>query len=196
MGRRRKFDMEDALSAATQLFWSGYDHTSLASLTETIGIVPASFYFAFGSKEALFRQVVERYVASQGEAFEAAFQASTTVGGVRALLRSYVDVVTDPTHPPGCLVVNNSPSANADDALRQWLAGFRTSLRVRLQDRFCVDLADGKLPKDFDPRAVARFVVTLAGGLALEARSGASQQDLYAVVDLALKDFGKPMTNH
>ena len=186
MGRHRAFDMEEAVATATKLFWRGYDRTSLTDLTGALGIGPASFYFAFGSKEALFRRVVDRYIAFQADAFERAFQASTTSAGVEALLRGYVDVVTDPEHAPGCLVVNNSPSA---DALRQWLAGHREALRVRLEERFSEDLASGKLPADFEPKAMARFVVTLAGGLAVEAQSGAKRQDLYAMIDFALKYF-------
>lgn len=92
MGRSRTFDLEEALVAATRLFWRGYDSTSLTDLTGPLGIGPASFYFAFESKDALFRQVVDRYIASQSEAFERAFQAPTTGAGVKALLRGYVDV--------------------------------------------------------------------------------------------------------
>ena len=141
---------------------------------------------------------MDRYTASQSEAFKRAFQASTTAAGVEALLRGYVEVVTHPEHVPGCLVVNSSPSAEAGDALRQWLAGIRQALRIRLKDQFCADLAEGKLPDDFDPEVMARFVVTLAGGLALQAQSGAGRQDLYAVIDCALKDFAgrKPRPEH
>lgn len=183
--------MEEAITAATKLFWRGYDTTSLTDLTGALGIAPASFYFAFGSKEALFRRVVDRYIVSQAEAFERAFQASTTGAGVEALLRGYADVVTDPEHAPGCLVINNSPSTHAGDTLRQWLAGHREALRVRLEDRFSADLASGKLPDDCDPRTMARFVVTLAGGLAVEARSGAERQDLHPMIDYALRDFSR-----
>ena len=189
MGRHRAFDIEEAVAAATKLFWRGYDRTSLTDLTGALGIGSASFYFAFGSKEALFRLVVDRYIAFQADAFERAFQAATTVAGVKELLRGYADVVTDPEHVPGCLVVNNSPSADADDALRQWLAGHREALRVRLEQRFSENLASGDLPDDFEPKAMARFVATLAGGLAVEAQSGAKRQDLHAMIDFALKDF-------
>ena len=189
MGRHRAFDMEEAIGVATKLFWRGYDKTSLTDLTGAMGIAPASFYFAFGSKEALFRQVVNRYVAVQAEAFDQAFQAGGNEAGVKVLLRGYVDVVTDPTHAPGCLVVNNSPDANAGDALQQWLAGHRAALRVRLEERFSTDLAAGKLRDDFDSKAMARFVVTLAGGLAVEARSGAGREELYGMIDYALRDF-------
>lgn len=172
-----------------KLFWHGYDKTSLVDLTETLGIGAASFYFAFESKEALFRQVVERYVARLDEAFEGAFLASDTRLGVNALLRRYVDVVTSPEHTPGCLIINNSPSLDADDTLRQWLAGHRETLRIRLEKRFSADVADGKLPMHTDPKAIVRYVMTLAGGLAVEALAGASQRDLYAMLDFALMSF-------
>ena len=190
MGRPRTFDMEKALATATRLFWlKGYDRTSLNDLTGALGIGPASFYFAFGSKEELFRRVIEQYIAFQAEAFERAFEASTTRAAVEALLRGYVDVVTDPNHAPGCLVVNNVPSTDVGDPLRQWLAGHREALRIRLEARFSADVAGGKLPDNFDPKVKARFVATLAGGVAVEARSGGGQQDLYAMIDVALQTF-------
>ena len=158
--------MEEAVVTAGKLFWRSYDRTSLADLTDAMGIAPASFYFAFDNKEALFRRVVDRYTAFQGEAFERAFQAPTTRAGVMALLRGYVDVVTDPEHAPGCLVVNNAPSA-AGDALRKWLADIRDALRLRLEERFRGDLVEDRLADDADPTALARFVTTLAGGLAV-----------------------------
>ena len=185
MGRHRAFDMEEAVAAATKLFWRGYDRTSLTDLTDTLGIGPASFYFAFGSKEALFRRVVDRYIALRTDAFERAFQASTTSAAVETLLRGYVDVVTDPGHVPGCLVVNSSPSADASDALRQWLAGHRVALRIRLEERFSDDPANA----EGDPRSMARFVATLAGGLAVEAGTGAAREDLYDAVAFGMKAF-------
>lgn len=185
MGRPRAFDMEEAVAAATTLFWRGYDRTSLTDLTDALNIGPASFYFAFGSKEALFRLVVGRYIAFQTDAFERAFQASTIAAGVEALLRGYVDVVTDPKHAPGCLVVNSSPSTDASDALRRWLAEHREHLRIRLEQRFSDDPANA----EGDPRSMARFIATLAGGLAIEAGTGATKQDLYDAVAFGMRAF-------
>ena len=189
MGRTREFDLEEAIHTATKLFWRGYDRTSLTDLTGALGIGAASFYFAFESKEALFRQVVGRYIESLNEAYEKAFRAPTAYLCVKTLLRHYADVVTDVEHTPGCLVVNSSPSIHADDGLRQWLAEHRIALRLRLEERFSADLAEGRLPKDCDLKTMARLVLTLAGGVAIEAQSGVSREDLYAAVDLALKNF-------
>ncbi len=185
MGRPRGFDMQKAVMTATTLFWRGYDRTSLTDLTDALGVGPASFYFAFGSKEALFRQCVEQYLAAREVAFQAAFQAPTSRAAVEALLRGYADVVTNPAHAPGCLVVNSSPSTEVSDALRRWLAEHREALRLRLEQRFLTDGATAAI----DAKAMARFVATLAGGLAVEAGSGATRQELYDAIAVALKAF-------
>ncbi len=186
MGRIRTFDLESAIGTATLLFWRGYDQTSLADLTAGLGIGAASFYFAFVSKEKLFREVVGRYVAALEKAYENAFRDSPTRAGIEMLLRHYADVVTDPAHTPGCLVVNSSPAVQAEDVVKQWLSGHREALRVRLEERFSEDLARGELPPGSDPKTLARFITTLAGGIAVEAQAGASRKDLYAMIDLAL----------
>ena len=188
--------MEEAVAAATRLFWQGYDRTSLTDLTGALGIAPASFYFAFGSKEALFRQVVERYLAAREEAFEAAFQITSPRAAVESLLRGYADVVTDPGHAPGCLVVNSAPSHDAADALRQWLAGHREALLRRLEDRFAKEVAEGGFGPGADAKALARLAATLAGGLAVEARSGATRRQLHAAIDVAMTAFPGSRHDH
>jgi AcrR family transcriptional regulator len=187
MGRHRAFDVEEAVVKATKLFWRGYEQTSLTDLTDALGIKPASLYFAFGSKEALFRQVVDRYVQVRDEAFDRAFRGRAPAVGVETMLRSYVDVLTNPEHAPGCLLVNNSLSTVDGDPLQRWLAEHRRTFRTKLEERFLADLADGHMPEGFDPKAIAAFVTTVAGGLAVEAKLGAEQDELYVMVDFAME---------
>ena len=87
MGRPRGFDEDEAVAAASKVFWRGYERTSLMDITGALGIGPASFYLAFGSKEVLFRRVVDRYLADLELVFEAAFQAATPRAAVEQLLR-------------------------------------------------------------------------------------------------------------
>ena len=50
-GRHRSFDTEEALEAAMLVFWqNGYPGTSLADLTEAMGINKPSLYAAFGTR--------------------------------------------------------------------------------------------------------------------------------------------------
>ena len=62
MGRPRTFDMDQALDQALQVFWEkGYAGTSIADLTEAMGVNPPSLYAAFGNKEKLFKKALDRY---------------------------------------------------------------------------------------------------------------------------------------
>lgn len=73
MGRPRNFDRDQAVEQAMHLFWQhGYDATSLAQLKAGLGggISAPSFYAAFGSKEALFDECVQRYLATYAQVTE------------------------------------------------------------------------------------------------------------------------------
>ena len=62
-GRPRAFDKEKALEAAMLVFWrNGYAGTSMADLTDAMGINKPSLYAAFGNKEQLFVAAVEQYM--------------------------------------------------------------------------------------------------------------------------------------
>lgn len=71
-GRPRAFNRDEAVAAAMLLFWEyGYESTSLAQLRAGMGnISAASFYAAFESKEALFREAVDRYISTYGHVSE------------------------------------------------------------------------------------------------------------------------------
>ena len=61
-GRPRGFDVDIALNLATQIFWSrGYSDASLDDLTGAMGISRPSLYAAFGDKQTLYLNCIERY---------------------------------------------------------------------------------------------------------------------------------------
>lgn len=193
MGRPREFDIEKALDTAEELFWrKGYEGTSLSDLTGAIGITPPSFYFAFKSKEALFKQVVDRYEHGQQlDFFAEALNQATPLAVAERLLYGFADSYTSKLHPPGCLVLNNSLpcSDKTEESFRHELAELRKSSRIELRKRFKRFKSSGALPANTDPDALARYVFTIAWGMAVEAQSGASRDDLYRTVKLALKSW-------
>jgi len=84
MGRPRTFDMDQALDQALQVFWEkGYEGTSIADLTEAMGVNPPSLYAAFGNKEKLFKKALDRYETRRDEIFEEAFLRSSRTTGSR-----------------------------------------------------------------------------------------------------------------
>ncbi len=79
-GRPRSFNRDEAVAAAMLLFWEhGFEPTSLAQLRAAMGnISAASFYAAFESKEALFREAVNRYLSTYGHVSETFRDTSLT----------------------------------------------------------------------------------------------------------------------
>jgi hypothetical protein len=48
---------------------------------------------------------------------------------------------------------------------------------------------EGDLPPDADPGALARYVMTVANGIAVQAAGGADEEELRAVAALALRGW-------
>lgn len=189
MARTRVFDVAAGLNTATELFWrQGYDRTSLSDLTEAIGITPPSFYHAFGSKEGLFRQVLERYGATRLSYAEDALNCSTARAVAEQTLTRLAELYTDPPHPPGCLAFNCSLGGGAPGgAVEGELAAMRQARRDRLRKRFERAQEEGDLPAEADPQALARYVMIVGWGMASDARSGATRAELLRTIDLAMK---------
>ncbi len=187
MGRPREFDIDTAIKAATELFWrKGYEGTSLTDLTGAMGITPPSFYFAFGNKEKLFRRVIEQYYEMQLELLESALREPTVRGVAERFLYGYADVLTRPSHAPGCLALNSSLPSAEDDTVRAWLANLRGELVVRLRKRLAKARGTADLPMNADPAVLARYIAVIAWGLAVEAQSGAKRKDLYRTIAAGL----------
>ena len=187
MGRPREFDIDTAIKTATELFWQkGYEGTSLSDLTGAMGITAPSFYFAFGNKEKLFRRAIEIYYEGQIELLESALREPTVRDVAERFLYGYADVLTGPSHAPGCLAMNSSLPCAGDDIVRGWLAELRGELIVRLRKRFAKARGTTDLPAHADPDALARYIAVIAWGLAVEAQSGAKRKDLYSAIAAGL----------
>jgi TetR/AcrR family transcriptional repressor of nem operon len=62
MARPRKFDRDAAVQAVMQEIWrSGYEASSVKAISEELGITRSSYYNAFGSREALFKESLAAY---------------------------------------------------------------------------------------------------------------------------------------
>jgi AcrR family transcriptional regulator len=188
VGRPREFELEDALGRAMMLFWrKGYEGTSLSDLTEALGITRPSLYAAFGNKEELFRQVLDRYDQKTASFLVGSIEAPTSRAVAEGLLRGAADFHADPTNPPGCLMVHGTlVGSDASDPLRVETRNRRALLREAIRRRLDRALAEGDLPAGSDSTALARYIVAVMRGMAVEAVSGASGEDLHQIVDVAL----------
>ncbi|MGW4483810.1 TetR/AcrR family transcriptional regulator [Amycolatopsis sp. NPDC004368] len=197
-GRPRAFDRERALTEAMFVFWErGYEGASLADLTGAMGINPPSLYAAFGGKEALFREAVERYGQTYGSHTRRALSESPTAhAAIEAMLRDNARTYVDTDHPTGCMVVlaatNCSP---ANGAVCAHLKAQREEVRDLVRERLRRAVDEGELAETVDVGALGTYYTTVLFGLSTQARDGVGLPALTAVIDAAMRSWpGTPDT--
>jgi TetR/AcrR family transcriptional regulator, copper-responsive repressor len=189
-GRPRSFDRDQALGQAMEVFWKkGFESASITDLTEAMGINPPSLYAAFGDKEKLFLEAVERYTSRRGESCPYCDEP-TARGAVEKLLLYMADELTSPEHPRGCMMMmaaatSASASAELQAVLAQKRAASRTSLKARIEK----GIREGDVPQGTDAGALADFYSTIMTGMSALARDGTTRKRLIATVDSAMRLF-------
>ena len=191
IGRPRGFDADAALERAMVVFWEqGYEGASLTELTGAMGITKTSMYAAFGNKEDLFRKALERYEEGPAAYVARALRQPTAREVATAFLAGSVGATTRPGCPSGCLGVQGSLAAGeAGRTARDTLADWRDKGRMHLSDRFRRAVDEGDLPPDADPGLLARYLMTVANGIAVQAAGGAGSDELQQVAEIALRNW-------
>lgn len=189
MGRPREFDVDEALERAMQVFWErGYEGVSLTDLTRAMGITKPSLYAAFGDKKELFRKALARYTEGPADYGTRALEEPTARGVAEAILRGAVRTTTRPGGPAGCLGVQGAlASSEAGQPAHDMLVEWRNASALRVEERFRRAVDEDDLPRDADPRRLARYVMTVAFGIAVQAASGLGRDELQDVAEMALE---------
>jgi AcrR family transcriptional regulator len=189
MGRPREFDEQAALDAAMRVFWEkGYEGTSLDDLTAAMGINRSSLYSSFGDKEALFGRVMAHYGEGPMSYMQQALALSNAHAVIEALLVGTVEFLSDPEHPRGCLSLQGGLACGTGvESVRKAMIDWRTGALVALQKRLQRAKHEGEIPRDVDPKDLARYVLVLLNGLGVQAANGATRAEMKKAVDLALR---------
>jgi AcrR family transcriptional regulator len=187
-GRPRSFDRDAALEAAMRTFWQfGYEGASMAALTAAMGINSPSLYAAFGSKEALFKEAVELYLATEDQKTQCTLAEQPTArGAVAAMLARAVANLTDPAGCRGCLLVLGDSNASPEHGgIHDYLAQRRKEIQAALEERIKRGIGDGDVPPHAAVKTIAAFFMTVLQGLSLRARDGASREAMLQIADAA-----------
>jgi AcrR family transcriptional regulator len=189
-GRPRAFDREAALEKATRLFWvKGFEATSIADLTQAMGIGSPSLYAAFGSKEALYAEALQYYREKNEHLVWAAFGAADTArSAVAALLMDSAAALTGciADLPRGCMVTLSSVGSEGHAELGETVRNARGATLQRLEARLARAVSEGEVAASADHQALARFVQAVQAGMSILARDGASRSELEAMAEVAM----------
>lgn len=173
-----------------EVFWEhGFEATSLADLTAAMGINPPSLYAAFGDKEKLFMEAVERYQRRRREQVNQVFEeAPTAREAIERFLTLAATEFACASGPRGCMVIMAATNCSAASAhVQSALAERRTSSRANLKARIDRGVADGDLPAGTETGALADFYATVLEGMAFRSRDGATRKTLLAIAQAAMR---------
>ena len=189
MSRTREFCVHDALSKALQVFWrSGFEGSTLSDLTEAMGITRPSLYATYGNKEELFRKALDLYDETYLGFTREALGEGTARGVAQRLLSGFAMAQTDSKHPPGCLGTTGALACSAAvEPIRQELVRRRVAFEANLRRRLEAAKDAGDLPADSEPADLARFLMTVAAGMSVQAMSGATREALHRVVATSMR---------
>jgi AcrR family transcriptional regulator len=194
-GRHRSFNTEEALEAAMLVFWrNGYPGTSLADLTEAMGINKPSLYAAFGNKEQLFMSALEQYVGRYSSLpFEKLYAAGEPFDDrLRNFLQSLSQMLGSPDLPAGCMLANSTSESAGDgipQAANDLISELNRMAMSQLADFFTQEQARGTISSQSSPDTLALYLMSINSGMAVLARNGATPAELSQMIEHVVASF-------
>ena len=167
MTGKRQFDYDEALTAATRLFWArGYSNTSLRGLLKAMKVGEGSFYNSFKSKRRLYllclRHYHERLTSRRWQVFAAEPSARSAI---RRFFAAVLDDLDDPKVPNVCLMAASlSSDVLSAKELRTYVLDEMQVMQRMLVERLRQAKTAGELPPQFDPQLAAEVIVTYLQG--------------------------------
>lgn len=183
-GRPRAFDRDLALEAAMRVFWEkGYVATSMTDLTTAMGIASPSLYAAFGSKEDLFREALDRYDSNFRNLAGEALNSDAPLRDQFERLLHLSARENDRQTPAGCMMLMACEQrAELSPELAEDLSSRRAVAVALMEQRLHRAMETDEVPADIDARAIAEFYGTLQRGLSISAKTGATPEELRSVI--------------
>ncbi|MDR6178720.1 MULTISPECIES: TetR/AcrR family transcriptional regulator [unclassified Pseudomonas] len=192
VGRPRSFDRTQAIDDALLLFWRyGYEATSLSRLKAAIGggITAPSFYAAFGSKEALFKEVVARYMETHGRVNDPLFDETLAPReAIASALSRSARMQCDERLPKGCLVALGTLGSYAEEDSSLSLPLREARARIRAGLLACVrrGIVGGDLAQGTDAQALATLFEGFLLGISPMARDGVALPVIEGAIAMAM----------
>jgi TetR/AcrR family transcriptional repressor for divergent bdcA len=186
-GRPREFALDVAIQVGQDLFHEhGYENVSVATLTEAIGITAPSFYTAFGSKGAFFKDALQHYsdtVVPLDRFLIAGKLPQTALSDMlTAAARAYG------AHPRrrGCLILEHAKAGVTDWEMEA------SRIAQQNRDRVLSFLTASDIPK---PARIADYVSVAMLGLSAAAREGWEEGRLIDVAETSAVGLNQLIEN-
>jgi len=173
-GRPKEYDDATVIDAAMDVFWTnGYEASSTQELCERTGLGRGSLYHAFGSKQKLYEQALQRYQAL-GLAFQTEILSApgSAKERLKALLQWGIEGDLDPAIRRSCMgLFSVMERSSKDPVIEQINRAYVIRLEAALCHVIAVGQRNGELAKDRPALEVARAFLASYYGLRILGQS-------------------------
>jgi TetR/AcrR family transcriptional regulator, transcriptional repressor for nem operon len=195
-GRPREFDIDRALEAATQQFWStGYEATSLQDLLQSMSLSKSSLYQTFGNKHELFIRCLGYYQQTMVD--ELNIKLANSTSACQFLYDFLGDVISEAKDSSsnndikkGCFLVNTANELCQRDASIAEAVSIGTTNVAKVFRRA---IEQGKKQQEINTTQITDslvdYLITSISGLRTMIKAGAEQKSLKPVIDLMMTTF-------
>lgn len=185
-GRPLGFDRTSALQNAMLTYWQfGYAGTSIADLTEAMGISAQSLYSAFGSKSDLYHEALNFYQNNFCSNMRNALtQQINCLDAIEQMLLEAARLYTDTSHPPGCMIATANLGCASENCTEVvYVSSLRKEANRQIQKRIELGIKAGDLLRSkTNATALAIYLSMLIQGMSVQAQDGATQQHLEEII--------------
>ncbi|MEO1083589.1 MAG: TetR/AcrR family transcriptional regulator, partial [Acidobacteriota bacterium] len=160
MPRPKSFDVNEAVKATMEVFWSkGYQGTSIDDLTEATGVKRQSLYNALGEKKTMFTKALLKYDTEERRSGLAELESEVSGrGAIEYLFTDLVEHCSNDKTRRGCFLVNTALESGHDDDIQRIVDGAIEDFRSFFERSLRRGQEEGEIPTSVD-------VTTTASGL-------------------------------
>lgn len=186
MAKTAKFDRQNVINKATQLYWQkGFHATSMRNLQDVIDMRPGSIYAAFGSKDELFKEVLKNYTDMGIDKLTQFRQADTSpLNALKAFVKYQVlDTLTD---APNAMCMLAKTVSELNDEHTELLEHAKDALR-RIEQEFAHVIKQAQrlseIDSQKDPQRLASHVQIQITGLRTYAKVNGADEVIAGMID-------------
>lgn len=189
MPRVKKFDEQDILERAMQLFWEkGFSATSIQDLVTRLGVNRASLYDTYGGKDELFKKSFKFYRKNNTESLREFLSNQPDVKeGLKLLFDKAIDEsINDPARK-GCFVVNATTElVPGDKEMHAILLENKKTFEQIFYDYLKKGEAENQFKSGKDLKAIASLIFTLYNGFKVVSKVEPQKEEMSNTISLAL----------
>lgn len=189
MPRVKKFDINEVLLKAMELFWEkGYHATSIQDLVDGLGINRGSLYDTYGGKKKLFNQAIEIYMSSNQKLLCDLLGSEGNVKGtLRMVFEKIVDADISDADCKGCFVVNTTTELLPNDiGLQESITDYKKNIIQMFHELLQKGIKKGEIPKNKDIKTIANLLYTLMTGIRVISKTETNKKESLDEVDAVL----------